>query len=65
MGALIVKRFANLNVHDYEKLFDANVRSAVLACTAVLPAMRAAHFGRIVALAAMGRAKPALTVVSV
>ncbi len=54
VGTLIVKRFVNLKVHDYEKLFDANVRSAVLACAAVLPAMRAARFGRIVVFGSNG-----------
>lgn len=54
VGALIVKRFVNLSAQDYVNLFDANVRSAVLACAAVLPAMRAAHFGRIVVFGSNG-----------
>jgi len=48
VGLLTVKRFANLSLDDYGQLMDANVRSAVLASRAVLPSMRAAHFGRIV-----------------
>jgi 3-oxoacyl-[acyl-carrier protein] reductase len=54
VGALTVKRFVNLTRDDYTRIFDANVRSAVLACAAVLPAMRAAHFGRIVVFGGNG-----------
>ncbi|HEX8805986.1 MAG TPA: SDR family NAD(P)-dependent oxidoreductase [Candidatus Aquilonibacter sp.] len=54
VGALTVKRFVNLTRADYTNLFDANVRSAVLACAAVLPGMRAAHFGRIVVFGSNG-----------
>jgi 3-oxoacyl-[acyl-carrier protein] reductase len=54
VGALTVKRFVNLTPADYANLFDTNVRSAVLACAAVLPAMRAAGFGRIVVFGSNG-----------
>jgi 3-oxoacyl-[acyl-carrier protein] reductase len=54
VGALTVKRFVNLTRADYANLFDANVRSAVLACAAVLPEMRAAKFGRIVVFGGNG-----------
>ena len=48
VGPLVVKRFARLTMDDYREMFDGNVRSTVLATKAVLPAMREAHFGRIV-----------------
>lgn len=48
VGPLVVKRFARLTMDDYREMFDGNVRSAVLAARAVLPAMREAHFGRLV-----------------
>ncbi len=48
VGPLVVKRFAKLTMSDYHEMFDGNVRSAVLAAHAVLPAMREASFGRIV-----------------
>jgi 3-oxoacyl-[acyl-carrier protein] reductase len=48
VGPIVVKRFARLNAADYREMFDGNVRSAVLAAAAVLPAMRDARFGRIV-----------------
>jgi 3-oxoacyl-[acyl-carrier protein] reductase len=48
VGPLVVKRFERLTIHDYEDMFDGNVRSAVLAAAATLPAMRAAGFGRII-----------------
>jgi len=54
VGALTVKRFANLTLDDYDRLFEANVRSAVLATRAVLPAMREARFGRIVVFGSNG-----------
>ena len=54
VGLLTVKRFANLTLEDYTKLFDANVRSAVLAAQAVLPAMRERGFGRIVVFGGNG-----------
>jgi 3-oxoacyl-[acyl-carrier protein] reductase len=54
VGAIAVKRFVNLTQDDYVNLFDANMRSAVLACEAVLPAMRAARFGRIVVFGSNG-----------
>lgn len=54
VGALSVKRFVNLSLDDYTNLFDANVRSAVLAARAVLPSMREARFGRIVVFGSNG-----------
>jgi 3-oxoacyl-[acyl-carrier protein] reductase len=45
---LIVKRFERMTQRDYLEVFDGNVRSAVLASQAVLPAMRAAKFGRLI-----------------
>jgi 3-oxoacyl-[acyl-carrier protein] reductase len=54
VGAIMVKRFVNLTRNDYANLFDANVRSAVLACEAVLPAMRTAGFGRIIVFGSNG-----------
>jgi 3-oxoacyl-[acyl-carrier protein] reductase len=54
VGPLIVKRFERLTLDDYREMFDGNVRSAVLAARAVLPAMRSAGFGRIVFFAMLG-----------
>jgi 3-oxoacyl-[acyl-carrier protein] reductase len=54
VGDLVVKRFANLTLDDYADAFDANMRSAVVAVRAVLPAMRAARFGRIVVFGGNG-----------
>ena len=48
VGPLTVKRFERLTIEDYREMFDGNVRSAVQAARAVLPAMREARFGRIV-----------------
>lgn len=48
VGPLTVKRFERLTISDYQTIFDGNVRSAVLASQAVLPAMRAAGFGRLI-----------------
>ena len=54
VGALMVKRFVNLTLDDYTRVFDANIRSAVLAARAVLPAMRESRFGRIVVFGGNG-----------
>ncbi len=48
VGPLVVRRFARLTMDDYREMFDGNMRSTVLATKAVLPAMREAHFGRII-----------------
>jgi 3-oxoacyl-[acyl-carrier protein] reductase len=48
VGPLVVKRFARMTMDDYREMFDGNVRSAVLAARAVLPAMRDSKYGRIV-----------------
>ncbi|MBV8153296.1 MAG: SDR family oxidoreductase [Candidatus Eremiobacteraeota bacterium] len=57
VGPIVVKRFARLGIDDYQKMFDGNVRSAVLASRALLPAMRAARFGRIVFFGSLGAAE--------
>jgi 3-oxoacyl-[acyl-carrier protein] reductase len=54
VGPLVVKRFANSTLDDYRAAFEGNVRSAVLAAAATLPAMRAAGFGRIVFFGTVG-----------
>ena len=56
VGPLVAKRFSAATLEDYRSSFDGNVRSAVLAARATLPAMRAAGFGRIVFFAAHGAA---------
>ena len=48
VGPMVVKRFDRMTLEDYTEMFDGNVRSAVLAARAVLPAMRSANFGRLV-----------------
>jgi 3-oxoacyl-[acyl-carrier protein] reductase len=57
VGPLVVGRFERATIGDYREAFDGNVRSAVLAAQAVLPAMRAASFGRIVFFAMLGSAE--------
>jgi 3-oxoacyl-[acyl-carrier protein] reductase len=54
VGPIVVKRFSNLSGSDYREMFDGNVRSAVLAARAVLPAMREMRFGRIVYFGSLG-----------
>ncbi|HTV93999.1 MAG TPA: SDR family oxidoreductase [Verrucomicrobiae bacterium] len=54
VGELMVKRFVNLTIDDYTNVFDANIRSAVLAAQAVLPSMRESRFGRIVVFGGNG-----------
>ena len=48
VGPMIVKRFERTAKRDYEEMLDGNLRSAVQACAAVLPAMRQKGSGRIV-----------------
>ena len=48
VGPIVVKRFERLTMDDYREMFDGNVRSAILATQALLPSMRAAHFGRVI-----------------
>jgi 3-oxoacyl-[acyl-carrier protein] reductase len=48
VGPMTIKRFENTDARDYRDMFDGNVRSAILAARAVLPAMRERGFGRIV-----------------
>lgn len=57
VGPLVVKRFAASTLADYREAFDGNVRSAVQAARAVLPAMREARFGRIVFFGMLGSAQ--------
>lgn len=54
VGPLVVRRFARSTLEDYRVVFDGNVRSAILAARATLPAMRAAAFGRIVFFGMVG-----------
>lgn len=54
VGPLVVKRFARSTLQDYAEMFDGNVRSAVLAARATLPAMREAKFGRLVFFGMLG-----------
>lgn len=54
VGPLVVKRFERATLDEYREAFDGNVRSAVLAARAVLPAMREARFGRIVFFGMVG-----------
>jgi len=54
VGPLVVKRFENATLEEYRETFDGNVRSAVLAARATLPAMRAAGFGRLVFFGMVG-----------
>lgn len=48
VGPLVVKRFARTTLDEYREMLDGNLRSAVLAARALLPAMREAGFGRMV-----------------
>lgn len=54
VGPIVVKRFSKLDASDYREMFDGNVRSAILAARAVLPAMREKRFGRIVYFGSLG-----------
>jgi 3-oxoacyl-[acyl-carrier protein] reductase len=54
VGPLVVKRFERLTLEDYREMFDGNVRSAVLAARALLPAMRENRFGRLVFFGMLG-----------
>ena len=54
VGPLVVKRFERATLEEYAESFDGNVRSAVLAARAVLPAMREERFGRIVFFGMVG-----------
>jgi 3-oxoacyl-[acyl-carrier protein] reductase len=48
VGPMLVRRFERSTLDDFHAMFDANVRSAVEAASAVLPSMRAKRFGRLV-----------------
>jgi 3-oxoacyl-[acyl-carrier protein] reductase len=54
VGPLSVKRFANATLDEYREVLDGNLRSAVLAARATLPAMREGGFGRIVFFGMLG-----------
>lgn len=54
VGPIVVKRFARLSAQECREMIAGNLESAVLAARAVLPAMRAAGFGRIVFFGANG-----------
>ncbi|HYL27404.1 MAG TPA: SDR family NAD(P)-dependent oxidoreductase, partial [Candidatus Nitrosotalea sp.] len=46
VGPLLVRRFEQSTLDEYREILDGNLRSAVLAARAVLPAMREKRFGR-------------------
>jgi 3-oxoacyl-[acyl-carrier protein] reductase len=48
VGPMIVRRFEHSTMAAYTDMIDGNLRSAVLSARAVLPAMRAAGFGRLI-----------------
>ena len=48
VGPMLIRRFERSTLDDYRAMFDANVRSAIEAASAVLPSMRAKGFGRLV-----------------
>lgn len=54
VGPLVAKRFARTTLEEYHEILDGNLRSAVLAARATLPAMREAGFGRIVFFGMLG-----------
>jgi 3-oxoacyl-[acyl-carrier protein] reductase len=54
VGPLVVKRFARTTLEEYREMVDGNLRSAVLAARATLPAMRERGFGRIVFFGMLG-----------
>lgn len=54
VGPLVAKRFERTTLDEYREVVDGNLRSAVLAARATLPAMREAGFGRIVFFGMLG-----------
>ncbi len=54
VGPLVVKRFSSTTLDEYREVIDGNLRSAVLAARAILPAMREAGFGRVVFFGMLG-----------
>ncbi|HEY8297466.1 MAG TPA: SDR family oxidoreductase [Candidatus Baltobacteraceae bacterium] len=48
VGPMSIARFERSTMAEYHAMIDGNLRSAVQAAAAVLPHMRAAHFGRLV-----------------
>jgi 3-oxoacyl-[acyl-carrier protein] reductase len=62
VGPIVVKRFERTTSEESREMIAGNLESAVLVARAVLPAMRAANFGRLVFFGANGSAetRPAL-----
>jgi len=54
VGPMTIRRFARTTLSDYYEMIDGNLRSAVLAARAVLPAMREGGFGRLIFFALTG-----------
>ncbi|MGZ3496081.1 MAG: SDR family NAD(P)-dependent oxidoreductase [Vulcanimicrobiaceae bacterium] len=48
VGPMTIARFERSTLTDYHAMIDGNLRSAVQAAAAVLPGMRARHFGRLI-----------------
>jgi 3-oxoacyl-[acyl-carrier protein] reductase len=48
VGPMVIKRFDRSTETDYRDMIDGNLRSAVIAARAVLPAMRERAFGRLI-----------------
>jgi 3-oxoacyl-[acyl-carrier protein] reductase len=59
VGWIDVRRFEHFDIAAYDEAFAVNLRSAVLVAAAVLPAMRAARFGRIVIFGGNGSSQTA------
>lgn len=54
VGPMSIKRFEESSAQEYRDMIDGNLRSAVIAARAVLPAMRERGFGRLVFFALNG-----------
>ncbi len=48
VGPMTIARFERSTLQDYHAMVDGNLRSAIIAAAAVLPAMRERKFGRLV-----------------
>jgi 3-oxoacyl-[acyl-carrier protein] reductase len=57
VGPIVAKRFERTTAQDAREMIAANFESAVLVARAVLPAMRAAKFGRLIFFGANGSAE--------
>lgn len=53
VGSVVPEQIGSIDLAQMARLFDFNLRTAVQATQAVLPAMRAAGFGRIVNISSM------------